>query len=178
MMLLRNFRPNEGHVNGTRYVVVDMTESLLLLQSVSGRHQGDQIARPRINCSSGTEDVPIPGFKPIRAFFAMTIDKAQGQSVFGRLGIDVSKPCFSHGQLYVASSRTTNPKNNIIRNENGGREPEILPIKKYFQVQEQELQKHIIPTEMEGSHMRRSSATDSQGTVTSSHWTLGSHCTQ
>ena len=45
--------------------------------------------------------------------------KAQGQSLPGTLGIDLHGPCFSHGQLYVALSRTTNPRNVVILTTNG-----------------------------------------------------------
>lgn len=38
VMLLRNICPDRGHVNGARYVVVDMTDNLLFLKSVSGTH--------------------------------------------------------------------------------------------------------------------------------------------
>ena len=41
---------------------------------------------------------------PIRVAYAMTINKAQGQS-FKRVGIYLPKPVFSHGQLYVALFR-------------------------------------------------------------------------
>jgi len=96
VMLLRNIRPKESHVNGIQYVVRNMT-------------------LPRINCIPGQHDFPIPGFRrrqfPVRFCFAMTINKAQGQSVSGKLGIDLTSSCFSHGQLYVALSRTTHPKN-------------------------------------------------------------------
>jgi hypothetical protein len=43
---------------------------------------------------------------PIRLVFAMTINKAQGQSL-QRVGVDLRDPVFGHGQLYVAMSRTT-----------------------------------------------------------------------
>ncbi|KAG2872728.1 hypothetical protein PC116_g27840 [Phytophthora cactorum] len=36
----------------------------------------------------------------------MTINKAQGQTA-QNLGLYLSTPCFSHGQLYVALSRVT-----------------------------------------------------------------------
>lgn len=115
VMLLRNIRPRDGHVNGTRYVVENMSANLLFLRAVSGTHRGNALALPRMNCSPGVEDFPIPGFRrcqyPVRVCFAMTINKAQGQSVSGKLGIDLSSGCFSHGQLYVALSRTTHPKN-------------------------------------------------------------------
>ena len=42
---------------------------------------------------------------PIRLAFAMSIDKAQGQSL-ARVGIYLPSPCFSHGQVYVAFSRS------------------------------------------------------------------------
>ena len=41
---------------------------------------------------------------PVKVAFAMTINKAQGQS-FQKVGIYLSKPVFGHGQLYVAMSR-------------------------------------------------------------------------
>ena len=44
----------------------------------------------------------------------MTINKAQGQSIPGTLGTDLYSQCFSHGQLYVALSRTTDPRNVFI----------------------------------------------------------------
>jgi ATP-dependent DNA helicase PIF1 len=36
--------------------------------------------------------------------FAMTINKAEGQTV-ANVGVYLSEPVFSHGQLYVAMSR-------------------------------------------------------------------------
>ncbi|KAI8528138.1 hypothetical protein RHMOL_Rhmol12G0127900 [Rhododendron molle] len=41
---------------------------------------------------------------PVRLAYAMTINKAQGQSV-KFVGVDLRTPVFSHGQLYVALSR-------------------------------------------------------------------------
>ena len=43
---------------------------------------------------------------PVALAFAMTVNKAQGQSV-QFVGLDLRVPCFSHGQLYVALSRCT-----------------------------------------------------------------------
>ena len=41
---------------------------------------------------------------PVRLAVAMTINKAQGQTL-GRMGLFLPTPVFSHGQLYVALSR-------------------------------------------------------------------------
>ena len=47
---------------------------------------------------------------PIRLCFAMTVNKSQGQSL-KNVGLDLRSPVFTHGQLYVALSRTTNVNN-------------------------------------------------------------------
>ena len=44
----------------------------------------------------------------IKLCFAMTINKAQGQSI-NNLGVQLPQPVFSHGQLYVALSRAGIP---------------------------------------------------------------------
>ena len=56
-----------------------------------------------------SEDLTLPfKFKrkqfPIQSSFAMTINKAQGQTI-PNVGIYLPDPVFSHGQLYVALSR-------------------------------------------------------------------------
>ena len=43
---------------------------------------------------------------PVCLAFVMTINKAQGQSIY-YVGIDLCVPVFSHGQLYVAFSYHT-----------------------------------------------------------------------
>ena len=42
---------------------------------------------------------------PIRLAYSMTINKSQGQT-FDHVGIFLEEPVFSHGQLYVAFSRS------------------------------------------------------------------------
>ena len=65
------------------------------------------MATPRRALLTEAEFPPLPPKamdKAERAAFAMTINKAQGQTL-QRVGIYLDTPCFSHGQLYVAASR-------------------------------------------------------------------------
>ncbi|CDF40970.1 ATP dependant DNA helicase PIF1 [Chondrus crispus] len=94
---------------------INMANNLLFLRVTTGSHQGNRLCLPRMPCGPGDDNFPIPGFTrtqfPIRTCFALTTNKAQGQSFGGRIGLDLRDHCFSHGQLYVALSRTTHPGN-------------------------------------------------------------------
>ncbi|CDF38382.1 ATP dependant DNA Helicase PIF1 [Chondrus crispus] len=118
VMLLRNLNPATGHVSGARYVIENMTNNLLVLRVTAGSHEGNRLCLHRMPCGPGDDNFPIPGFTrtqfPIRKCFTLTTNKAQGQSFGGRIGLDLRDHCFSHGQLYVALSRTTHPSNVTI----------------------------------------------------------------
>ena len=115
VMLLRNLNSTQGHVNGARYQVVRMSNALLILKSIMGVHAGKILALPRMPCSPGDEHFLNSGFVctqfPVRVCFGLTTNKARESSFSGALGLDFRDDCFSHGQLYVALSRTTHPGN-------------------------------------------------------------------
>lgn len=110
VILLRNIDPANGLYNGTRLVVRNFQKNVIDAEIVLGQHAGKRVFLPRIPlCPSDDEMFPFQ-FKrkqfPIRLSFAMTINKAQGQTI-PTVGIFLPQPVFSHGQLYVALSRAT-----------------------------------------------------------------------
>jgi len=111
LILLRNLAPQQGLCNGTRMVVLRMSNRILEVRILGGDHDGKIAFIPRISLIPSTMNSDFTfQFKrrqfPVRLAFAMTINKAQGQSV-KYVGLDLRVPVFSHGQLYVALSRAT-----------------------------------------------------------------------
>ena len=107
VILLRNVRPRDGLNNGARMVVTGMQNRLLKAVLLTGPHRGREVLIPRIPLTSTEDNLPFSLRRvqfPVRLAWALTIDKAQGQTL-ARAGLFLQRPCFSHGQLYVAFSR-------------------------------------------------------------------------
>jgi hypothetical protein len=105
----RNLVPSQGVCNGTRGIVTRMANKVLEVRLLGGDHSGETVFIPRITLSPSTVDL---GFElkrrqfPVSVAFAMTINKAQGQSL-KHVGLDLRTPVFTHGQFYVAVSWAT-----------------------------------------------------------------------
>jgi len=95
--------------NGTRLIITRMGKFVLEGKVISGSKIGEKVFISRLSLTPS--DVRIP-FKfqwrqfPIVVSFAMTINESQGQSL-KNVGIYLSNPVFSHGQLYFAISTVT-----------------------------------------------------------------------
>ena len=118
IILLRNLDPPKA-TNGTRCIVQRVVGNLLEAKISDGRFKGEILLIPRVPLIP--TDLPF-AFKrlqfPVRLCFAMTINKSQGQT-FKVVGIDIREPCFTHGMLYAAASRTGSGENLTYLTEDG-----------------------------------------------------------
>ena len=108
VMLLRNIDPKRGLCNGTRLFCRKLYRNFIDAEILTGQFMGTRVFLHRIPMKSA-ENSGLP-FEltrrqfPIKLSFALTINKAQGQTI-PRVGIFLPEHVFSHGQLYVALSR-------------------------------------------------------------------------
>jgi ATP-dependent DNA helicase PIF1 len=78
---------------------------------LTGCAKGEDVFIPRIPMVPNNMPFEFKRLQfPVRLAFAMSINKAQGQSL-KVAGINLGNPCFSHGQLYAACSRVGTGKN-------------------------------------------------------------------
>ena len=107
VMLLRSLKPPEL-MNGTRCVVVSCHPNVVEVEIVVGALKGQHHFIPRIPLEPSDTQLPFKFQRrqfPLRPCFAMTINKAQGQTL-KCVGLELMQPVFTHGMLYVALSRT------------------------------------------------------------------------
>ena len=115
VIVLRSLDP--PHLtNGTRCIIKQLHSNVLEVQILQGPSAGKTAFIPRIPLIPSDGDHPFVFRRlqfPIRPCFAMTINKAQGQT-FKHVGIHLTRHVFSHGMLYVALSRVESHKRLII----------------------------------------------------------------
>jgi hypothetical protein len=102
---------------------------LLTVQLLNDSHAGSIAYIPRIDLCPSDSEIPVPLRRrqfPVKLAFALTIHKAQGQSL-KRTAIYLPQPVFSHGQLYVALSRSGIPENTQILIPNVAGKQGIFP---------------------------------------------------
>lgn len=109
VMLLGNINQLAGLCNETRLLVTQISKWVIKAKVITGSHVGNKVFIPRVILSPSDTKWPFVLKRrqfPICVFFAMTINKSQGQSL-KQVGLFRTKPVFSHGQLYVTVSRVT-----------------------------------------------------------------------
>ena len=121
ILLIRNLDVKSGHCNGTRYIIEDFTEKIIMAKKLNGDgSENDTILIPKFSINSKDTDFAVI-FKrkqfPIVGAYYLTFNRAQGQS-FQKCGLDLPESVFCHGQLYVGFGRCgDNKKLSVYANQ-------------------------------------------------------------
>ena len=118
IMLLRNLIPPKL-CNGTRLQVKALHRNVIEATIFTGCGTGETVFLPRIPLIPSDYHFQFKRLQfPVKVCYAMTINKAQGQSL-KLVGVDLRDHCFSHGQLYVACSRVSSSDSLVILQPDG-----------------------------------------------------------
>ena len=127
LMLLHNLDPRNGICNGTCLRLLRSTCHILKCRVLSGDNANSVVFIPCMALDAGLSDSPIPFCClqfPVHLAYAMTINKSQGQTV-EHVGLNLMSSVFSHGQLYVALSHCTHPRNIKIKIPHGQEDTKV-----------------------------------------------------
>jgi ATP-dependent DNA helicase PIF1 len=109
VMLLRNLNHSRGLANGSRMVLTRVHSCLLKGRLLSGEFHRQFCLIPRVKLDTDADHFPRFSQKqfPVKICYAITIYKSQNQ-LLKTVSVDFRRPCFTHGQLYIALFRVTN----------------------------------------------------------------------
>jgi len=110
IVILANIDQDQGIVNGTRGVIIDLKPSCVIIKRID-----NSIVEIRYHKTVSSEDSNIfVNFMPLKLAYALSIHKAQGMTL-DAIEIDIGKKIFAAGQAYTAISRAKNLKSIKIK---------------------------------------------------------------
>ncbi|KAE8739271.1 hypothetical protein FOCC_FOCC015231 [Frankliniella occidentalis] len=105
-LIMRNLNMAEKLVNGSKVIIERISPRLITVRKPGSQ---ELIGIPRILFKfpviDGSAVLMCRRQFPLQVCYGMTVHKSQGQTI-AKAGIDLRSDCFTHGQLYVALSRT------------------------------------------------------------------------
>lgn len=119
-MIIKNMQ--DGVFNGVRCQLISFAGTMcVFVKLLSGPRHGSTILLPRcvFTISSDASGLPFNVKRrqfPLISAFAVTVHKAQGQTL-KLVGLFITNPIFTHGQLYTALSRTRGWESIVIYSE-------------------------------------------------------------
>jgi hypothetical protein len=109
--LLRNFSVEHQLVKNVRVLVTDVGQRVVTVKVLRDRPQSEQASEeefiiPRINFTHELHSghTLLRRQFPLAAAYCTTFHSCQGLT-YSKIGIDLTRPVFTHGQLYTALSR-------------------------------------------------------------------------
>jgi hypothetical protein len=110
IVILANIDQDEGIVNGTRGVIVDVKPYSVIIKRID-----NSVAEIRYHKTVSSEDSNVfVNFMPMKLAYALSIHKAQGMTL-DAIEIDIGNKIFAAGQAYTAISRAKNLKSIKIK---------------------------------------------------------------
>ncbi|XP_021730839.1 ATP-dependent DNA helicase PIF6-like [Chenopodium quinoa] len=132
VILLRNLLSASVLCNGIRLICKQFFRNLIECVIVVGHNKGQHVLIPRISLRPSDSEGYLFQFQrkqfPLKLSFAMTINKAQGQTL-SQVVAFLPRSCFSHGQLYVALSPTCKSANVSVITEASTKQRKATEVK-------------------------------------------------
>jgi energy-coupling factor transporter ATP-binding protein EcfA2 len=112
-ILLRHVNKDTGYTNNRRVRIICIHPKRIVVRRLDATDAStdESLPRYRFKCHLGYNSFTMMRSQfPLRLAYSLTFNKAQGQE-FKRIILDLRRPAFSHGHLYVALSRIRSRSN-------------------------------------------------------------------